>query len=90
MTTISIDVPNAVAARVVDAMCATHGYQPTIPDPANSDGPYIPNPQTKQQFVKAHLAAYIKSTVLAYEAQQAAQQASVAAYAAANTDVVIT
>lgn len=90
MTTVSIDIPNAVTARVMDAFCAAHGYQATVPDPANSDGPYIPNPQTKPQYVKAHIANYIKQTVAVYEAQQAAAQATATATAAANTDIAIT
>lgn len=90
MTTISIDVPNAVTTRVVDAVCAMQGYHATIPDPANPDGPYIPNPQTKAQFVKAYIAGYIKQIVIAYETQQASAQASSAAAATANTDIAIT
>lgn len=56
MATISITIPDASLQRVVDGMCAWHGYSATLPDGT-------PNSQTKGQFVKARIAAFVKESV---------------------------
>lgn len=90
MPTLSIDIPSGVSARVVDAICSTQGYKETIPDPSNPDGQHIQNPQTKLQFVKAHLVAYMKDIVVRYEAQKASDVAAAAAASSANSDINLT
>jgi hypothetical protein len=48
---ITITIPDAYAAAILDAYCETYGYQATI----NGQ----PNPQTKLQFARAHIRSII-------------------------------
>lgn len=73
MAAITINVPDAQATRVIDAVCVTQGYSATISDPANPSQ-LIPNPQTKAQFVRVYLASHIRAIVVSYEADVAAAQ----------------
>lgn len=75
--TLSITIPDAVAARVIDAIAATKGY-----DPASG--------QTKAQFAKAHLLRYLKDIVIAYEGQTAARTALANAAATAESQITLT
>lgn len=43
MAQITIEIPNPVAGRVVDALCALYGYSETLEDGT-------PNPVTRAQF----------------------------------------
>lgn len=86
MAQITIDVPNAVLARVLDAFAKMYGRPETIPDPANPTGPQIPNPQTKAQFAKMKLADFIKDVVKGHEAQKAGGDAQKAALDKAAAD----
>lgn len=62
-----LQAPDAATRdRIINAVAAVAGYQPTIPDPANP-GQTIPNPSTKRAFVKDHLRAYLRQTVIGYE-----------------------
>lgn len=77
MASIQITVPDAVLSRVLDAVSAKWGYNPG-------------GGQTKAQFAKATLAAYLKSIVRDYEAEVAAKAAYDAAKATAESDLAIT
>lgn len=83
MAQISITIPDLVLPRVLDAMASIYGYQATL-----ADG--TPNPQTKAQFAKQQVAAFVKRTVAAHEVNDAIASASQSASSKANTDVVIT
>lgn len=71
MAEITFTIPNAVLNRVVNNASITWGYQETI----RSDEGSIPNPQTKAQFVKAHMINYLMSAVKQAEADTAAATA---------------
>lgn len=73
MATISITIPPAQTARVVDALCAYHGYQATLDDGT-------PNPVTKAAFAKSVVIQLIKDVVKAQDdaAARAAAAASTA------------
>jgi hypothetical protein len=58
----TITIPEAVAPRVLDAVCGSLGYQDTV------DGQ--PNPETKAQFVRRMLKQSIRDMVRDYEARQ--------------------
>jgi len=72
-----INVPDTVATRVVNALAYTWGY-----DPAGG--------QTKAQFVKAHLIAWLKEQAVAAEARAAGLKVETAALAQAESDFQLT
>lgn len=75
MANITIQIPDAQMANVVEAFTKQYGYQDTIPDPANP-GQTIPNPETKNQFVQKMIRNYIKETVAGYQGMAANQAAA--------------
>jgi len=82
MASVTITIPDPVVTRVLTAICANHGYQATI------DG--SPNPETKAQAVKRYVKEWAMAHVEAYEAKEAAEEARLAAIAAAKNDITIT
>ncbi len=58
MATITLNIPDAQVARVIDALCARGGYDPALG-------------VTKAQFAKQSLAAWLKAAVQQVEQQQA-------------------
>ncbi len=77
MATITITVPDAVAPRVLNAICGLHGYRETVPDLSTPDTPVmVPNPQTKAQFTRQIVAAYVLEQVREYEGNAARQVAA--------------
>jgi hypothetical protein len=76
MAQISIDIPDAKAQQALNAACAAINYQAQLPDGT-------PNPQTKAQAVKQHLAEYLKALVR----KGAGDAAAIAARDAAQADV---
>jgi hypothetical protein len=77
MAQICIDVPDAVVARVVNALCL---------DGARPDD----SPLTKGQFAKQHVARYVKRVVREVESRLARDAAGAAADGAADAEIVIT
>lgn len=77
MASITLTIPDAVLPRVLDAMAATRNYNPA------TDG-------TKAQFAKAQLVAWLKSVVVDYEGNAAANTAATSARNTATTDIAIT
>jgi len=63
---ITFNLEGAVATKLVDAICANHGYQATIGG--------SPNPETANQFAKRMTYDWWKSQVIA--AQQRAASAA--------------
>lgn len=70
--------PAGDGARIADALTTRYGYSDTLP---NGD----PNPQTKTEFVRQLLVAWIKREVREHEAATASATA-----AAAVTSVNVT
>lgn len=83
MAQIVINIPDTVVGRVLDAFAATYRYAATLPDGS-------PNPQTKAQFAKQRVLAYVKEVVVACESAAAGAAASTSAAATATTDVALT
>jgi hypothetical protein len=80
MATISINIPDAVQPRVLDAFAATYGRPEEIPDPNHTPtGPgdvvMIPNPETKAQFAKKMLQQHVREVLTAHEASAEAEAA---------------
>lgn len=67
MAEITLNIPNAQAVRVVNALCAVGGY---AGDPEDQPA--------RRDFARGVLADYLRQTVLRYEQQQAAAQAMAA------------
>lgn len=86
MAQVVIDVPNAVAQRVLDAVCYLNGYTDQVSD---GQGGLVSNPVTKAQFAKQQAAKWLKDNVVAYEANIAANTARDTAIAKANSEVIL-
>jgi len=83
MASITIQIPDAVATRVIDGFCDRYHYSPTL-----ADG--TPNPETKAKFVKRRVIEFIKRAVRDAEIEAAARTATDAAGTSADTDIVLT
>ena len=81
MAQITINIPDAIAPRVLNGFATHYGYQPTI----NGE----PNPQTKAQFAKAKLIEIIKAAVRATEVQDASNAAATTAGGSVDSDIVL-
>lgn len=66
MAQIVLTFPDGVAARIIDAIAATYGYQGTIELPEGS----IPNPETKNVFARRMMRQMVFELVKEYEAKQ--------------------
>lgn len=78
MTKITVDIPVAHTARVINAIAYWHGYQDQVPDPNNPMGGLISNPESKAVFARKQLVKWMRDSVIAWEqktALEAAQQA---------------
>lgn len=89
MASIQITIPDAVASRVTNGLAGQYNYQATIPAP-NPLNPPVPNPETKAQFAKRMVAKFIKDSVKAFEATQAAGTARDTASADVETTITLT
>src|SRR5687767_13052504 len=78
MPELTVNIPPGVAARVLNAVAFLNGYSATLPDGSA-------NPQTKAQFVRAHVAQYLKNCTKTYEAEVA----RLTALAATDNEVTI-
>ena len=77
MATVSVTIPDAVLARVLDAFAATYGYD------AAKDG-------TKAAFAKRQVARFCTETVRRHEAEVAGTAARDTAATKAANEVTIT
>ena len=78
MATVSVDIPNAVAARVGDAFVAQY------PPPAGVD---VSTAAARLAYVKSRLAGHVRDVVRAHEAAVAAAAAGAAAVAKADAEI---
>jgi hypothetical protein len=83
MTIISINIPDAITPRVINAFARKYGYRQTLEDGTA-------NPITKAQFAKAKLIEFIKQSVKDMEVDDARNTAATAAVNAADTEITIT
>lgn len=93
MATITINIPNGVAKRVLDAITSRYHYKETIKDPKSTEEiplPDIPNPQTKAQFFKGVIVQFLKENVKAYESSKASEKARVSAIDKVDSEVNLT
>lgn len=89
MAQITLNIPNAVAQRVLDGFAGFYGYSSTI-KPDASMAVEVPNPEKKIDFAKRKLIESIYKAVRSYESEQAAKAASETAVQSVKTDISIT
>jgi hypothetical protein len=77
MAQLTINIPDAVAARVATAFCDAHGWQA-------SSG------ITRQQFMKRTVMEFILQAVRSQEARQAGDAAAKQAEKSVDTDITLT
>ena len=82
MAQITLNIPDAIAPRVIDAICKRFGYTPTIDGAAN--------PETKPQFAKRMIVRTVREWVKDDEAAGAAFAAATTATATAEAEITIT
>ena len=83
---ITVNIPDALQGRVVEALARLNGYQ----DEIVQNGVTIPNPVSKAQFARQVVINYIKETVKAYEADQAQNSALKSARDKVESEVSVT
>jgi hypothetical protein len=76
MAKITINIPDTKLQRILNGLAYQYGYQDEIeqPGPGRRDTK-VPNPETKQQFVRRMLKRLIIQAVQQYESNEAAEQA---------------
>lgn len=80
--------PNAaVNNRVIDAFAAMHSRPENVKDPGNPGGPLIPNPKSKEDFMREVILRFIVETVEGHEGGIAAKAANDTARTKARNDV---
>lgn len=84
MATLSINVPDAVVVRVLDAIAARYGY---IDE--NTGQPRTPG-QTKTQFAREVIRTIVKDAVKAHEAEIAQAAARQTAISNVESEIVLT
>lgn len=67
-SSITFTTDETMLALVTEAMCATYGYQATLPDGTA-------NPQTPAQFAQQCIIKFCQEVVLAYQTPTATQAA---------------
>ena len=77
MAILSITIPDAIANRVINAIALDHGWSEE-------------NHLTKVQFAKQVVIDFMKSSVKAYERNQATEAAKITAEASVDTDINLT
>lgn len=90
MAQITINIPNGVVQRTLDAICGKNGYQEEINQGTEDAPDMIPNPQTKAEFAKAWIISVVKHQVKIYESEQAAITARQAQEQAVESEIDIT
>jgi len=82
MTQITITIPDNITNRVINGFAKRYNYSPTLD---NGD----PNPETKVQFAKRMLIAYIKQAVTEAEVQDASNTAATSASQSVENEIVL-
>lgn len=83
---ITLTIPDAVATRVIDALCLRGGYSVAV----LQNGVLVPNPLTRAQFARQTLVEFIKDSVKALEGETALRNAKAVADTKVDNEVVIT
>jgi len=71
---LTLTIPDEIAGDVVRAVAISWGYQEMITLPTRQ---YVPNPQTRAEYIKEHLRDMIKDAYVNGKAQEKVDEASV-------------
>ena len=71
---ITINIKDEESNRIIDGVAYQYDYQDTVSDP-EKEGEVIPNPETKEDFVKRMTIEWLKENVKAYEVNKATDTA---------------
>jgi len=82
MAQITINIPDAIATRVINGFAKRYNHSSTL---ENGD----PNPETKAQFAKRKLIEFIKQAVRDAEIQDATNTAATTAGTSVDTDIIL-
>lgn len=86
MKTISLSCDDAAFELAATALCATYGYQPTVPDP-DKPGQMMANPITPRDFAIAQVVNFIKDVARGFIANQKRAEAEATAQEVAKKQV---
>jgi hypothetical protein len=84
MATITLSIDEDITDRVLEAVSSNHGYSDEIrnpvsgPDDDEENPAYIPNPQTRLEFVTEWLRRSLTAEVAKCERRKASEAASAA------------
>ena len=84
--TITFSIPPGIAKRVVDGYSNQENYPEEVEDPITAE--LIPNPESREEFMKRLIKEHVKDTVAAWEAKTAGIQARINAAEAAERDII--
>lgn len=83
MATITINIPNPIANRVINGFAKRYNYSPLL---ENGDT----NPESKAQFAKRKLLEFIKQAVKEAEIQDATNLSATTAAESADAEIILT
>jgi len=83
MPKLTIEIPEKLAKRAVDALCTAWGYPEEVVD---ADGKAVPNPVSRQDFIEAAIRRQIREITVQHE-KRLAMDAAIAAADAATKDI---
>lgn len=83
----TINIPDDVAARVSEAFCKLYGYLDQVPIAKDIT---MPNPQSKEDFIRSKVEHHILDIVKAYEVDKAQKEAQKAALDNAPKGISVT
>lgn len=78
MTQLSMTIRDSLFAKELEAVASMYGYTATIPDPADPTLT-VPNPQTKEQFLKQQVKAWLRNQAVEHANRTALASVSVEA-----------
>lgn len=86
MASWTMEIDNAVAQSLINAICSTYGYQEKILDPQDPTKE-INNPETKAQFSKGIVKNFLKEVYIGYKINIAKDAAQTTAESDAETEI---
>ena len=64
MAQLILNYPDEYNDRILEAVCVGYGYRPFVEGPDNNE---IPNPVSREEFVKMRIVHWVKKQVVAHE-----------------------
>lgn len=80
MASIILNISDLTFQRILDGFAGQHNYTETIPDTSPENivfGATVPNPESKEQFLKRKVLDFIAESVKAYELMNVVQTSGI-------------